>query len=430
MSIDINWEAATSGPDGDALAERIRSFIHDKFQQITLPRFIRSVEATAFDFGTVSPELEIRDICDPFSDFYEEDEDEEDLSDTSDEPLSQTSGRDTWHEDGSSTIDSRLRDETQSRRMSAHSRSDSVIFPPLRSPMMGDPLNPYFFPRSGTPGIPGGMSNLGYYYMPLSGLSGTQTPLNSVTRSPFSEGHDTLRDHPLFARSRSEVEVDSAQSRPSTSDTAPSGNSPHSLSDHDPHSHSRATQTNGQSMQEQVDASTSIPPQPDDVPPHRMRERKPDDLQVLCRVRYAGNIKISLTAQILLDYPMPSFVGLPLKLNITGVTFDGVAVVAYIRRRVHFCFLSPEDAYALLGPDEAMKNAEPQPRPSSSGSYSVKRRSDSLLRDIRVESEIGRKENGKQLLKNVGKVEKFVLEQVRRIFEEEFVYPSFWTFLV
>jgi hypothetical protein len=27
-------------------------------------------------------------------------------------------------------------------------------------------------------------------------------------------------------------------------------------------------------------------------------------------------------------------------------------------------------------------------------------------------------------------VERFVLEQVRRIFEEEFVYPSFWTFLV
>jgi len=27
-------------------------------------------------------------------------------------------------------------------------------------------------------------------------------------------------------------------------------------------------------------------------------------------------------------------------------------------------------------------------------------------------------------------VEKFVLEQVRRIFDDEFVYPSFWTILV
>jgi distribution and morphology protein 12 len=53
-----------------------------------------------------------------------------------------------------------------------------------------------------------------------------------------------------------------------------------------------------------------------------------------------------------------------------------------------------------------------------------------LLQEIRVESEIGRKEDGKQVLKNVGKVERFVLAQVRRIFEEELVFPSFWTFLV
>ena len=53
-----------------------------------------------------------------------------------------------------------------------------------------------------------------------------------------------------------------------------------------------------------------------------------------------------------------------------------------------------------------------------------------LLEEIRVESEIGQKEDGKQVLKNVGKVEKFVLDQVRRIFEDEFVFPSFWTFLV
>jgi distribution and morphology protein 12 len=148
-------------------------------------------------------------------------------------------------------------------------------------------------------------------------------------------------------------------------------------------------------------------------------------------VKYAGDIKLSLTAEILLDYPMPSFVGLPLKLNITGLTFDGVAVIAYIRRRVHFCFLSPEDANAWVGGDESGSG---EMRSRSSGDMVVpaspRRKPPSLLREIRVESEIGRKENGKQVLKNVGKVEKFVLEQVRRIFDEEFVYPSFWTFLV
>jgi distribution and morphology protein 12 len=115
---------------------------------------------------------------------------------------------------------------------------------------------------------------------------------------------------------------------------------------------------------------------------------------------------------------MPSFVGIPVKLNITGLSFDGVAVLAYIRKRAHFCFLSPEDAHAAIG---AEGNEE---------SHSSDMKMGGLLHEIKVESEIGQRENGKQVLKNVGKVEKFVLEQVRRIFEDEFVYPSFWTFLV
>jgi distribution and morphology protein 12 len=148
-----------------------------------------------------------------------------------------------------------------------------------------------------------------------------------------------------------------------------------------------------------------------------------EDLQTVFRVRYSGDVKLSLTAEILLDYPMPSFVGIPLKLNITGLSFDGVAVLAYIRKRAHFCFLSPEDAHAAVGPDD--DNGESDGH-SEIGSMKM----GGLLHEIKVESEIGKRENGKQVLKNVGKVEKFVLEQVRRIFEDEFVYPSFWTFLV
>src|SRR4051812_44709440 len=78
MSIDINWDTITGGADGSARAEAIRAFIHDRFQQVTLPRFIRSVHVHSFDFGSVRPEIEIKDICDPLPDFYEEDEDDPD----------------------------------------------------------------------------------------------------------------------------------------------------------------------------------------------------------------------------------------------------------------------------------------------------------------------------------------------------------------
>ena len=56
--------------------------------------------------------------------------------------------------------------------------------------------------------------------------------------------------------------------------------------------------------------------------------------------------------------------------------------------------------------------------------------SSSLCYDDTENEKMGGAESGRQVLKNVDKIEKFILEQVQRIFEDECVYPSFWTFLV
>lgn len=438
MSIDVNWERATSGPDGEALAERIRSFIHDKFQQVALPRFIRSVQVHSFDFGTVAPELEIKDFCDPFADFYEEDGDGE-ISD--EEQLSP----EEWHPGHPELHEHSFGEDTRTNPQ-YRLGTDNEQYPHIHSPF-GEHLNPPFLQRSGTPVIPGGTSNLGYHLM-LGGLSGTQTPLAAVAGgSPFANAwSDPSRDRtasrlnrPLSAADAqrlSEGDVDTGSpSRPSTANTVPSRPSvPHSGgSSSNNTSGDPATSTSSEhpgslhphQEEEHLDHPDA---QPQSLPP-RMRERRPEDFQVICRVKYAGDVKLCLTAEILLDYPMPSFVGLPLKLNITGLTFDGVAVLAYIRKRTHFCFLSPEDAEALIGPEQEEESSDGRPR-SSGGAAPAGRRVGGLLQEIRVDSEIGRKEDGKQVLKNVGKVERFVLEQVRRIFEEEFVFPSFWTFLI
>ncbi|KAJ5450431.1 Mitochondrial distribution and morphology protein 12 [Penicillium daleae] len=415
MSIEVDWARATSGPDGEALAERIRSFVHDKFQQVPLPRFIRSVQCHAFDFGTIGPDLEIKDFCEPFSDFYEEDDD--DTSATSEELIDeQWSGRNS---------DSTYDDDVP-YNLHHHPYPGEAFQPSaLRSPLpLGDHLNSHFLPRAGTPGIPGGTSTLGYHLMSLGGLSGTQTPLAAVAGgTPFGsswsdsgmgQGGQPRRPPALVAFITEQTQT----STPRTPRHGPghTGSGGSNRNSGDP------ADIPQPSTEPAIDPSAPIPP--------RMRERRPEDFQILCHAKYAGDVRLSLTAEILLDYPMPSFVGLPLKLNVTGITFDGVAVVAYIRKRIHFCFLSPEDADALLG-SEGQHQSSQQPgedgRPRSGGDQ---KRQGGLLQEIRVDSEIGRKEDGKQVLKNVGKVERFVLAQVRRIFEEELVYPSFWTFLI
>ncbi|KAL5364815.1 mitochondrial distribution and morphology protein 12 [Aspergillus floccosus] len=426
MSIEVDWKTATSGPDGEALAERIRSFIHDKFQQVALPRFIRSVQVHSFDFGTIPPDLEIKDFCEPFADFYEEDEDDE-TSEVSEELVSAHGNQ--WHRTHSELNEPTYRDEVTMNQPLRDPFHEGFHPSPLRSPM--EHLNPHFLPRAGTPGIPGGTSTIGYHLMSLGGLSGTQTPLAAVAGgTPFANGWTDPNMGPGnrgyasgpaagAMRQHRPEDIDSSNptSRPSTSSTLPS--------------HPSGSNRNSGDGSHPEDEHLENPAEPDH--PFRfpkMRERRPEDFQVMCRAKYAGDVRLSLTAEILLDYPMPSFVGLPLKLNITGVNFDGVAVVAYIRKRVNFCFLSAEDADALIGSDDQETRAKDDHPRSGLDTTTSPKRQGGLLQEIRVESEIGRKEDGKQVLKNVGKVERFVLAQVRRIFEEELVFPSFWTFLI
>ncbi|KAL8639861.1 MAG: hypothetical protein Q9228_003155 [Teloschistes exilis] len=361
MSIDIDWDGLTTGPEGIALAESIKNFIHEKFQQVQLPGFIRSVEVHSFDFGKECPVVELKDICDPLSEFYDAQEEDDD-----------TEEEDTTTGEVPDTLRKTVSKQSIPRPLPIDTR----------------------FSRSSTPGIPGGTSNLSYFHLPLSaGLSGTTTPLAAVALSAGSHlrQHSPVRPPPFHPNQLSPVQQfhPDPSSRPSTSDSyihPPSSKS------------SKHTQPN------------------------------PLDTQIVLHISYTGTVRLSITAEILLDYPMPSFVGIPLQLNITGLSFDGVALLAYLRKKAHFCFLTTEDAKTLVddgGHNTQGEDGKGQPTVGEDGQGIG-----GLLKEIRVESEIGRQEGGKQVLRNVGKVEKFVLEQVRRIFEEEFVWPSFWTFLI
>lgn len=447
MSITIDWASLTTGPSGLALADSIRDFIHDKFQQVALPRFIRSVHVHSFDFGDECPVVELKDISDPLPEFYENEEEEgedEDGEETEESP-SDASGE---GEDGEAAAAGGAieaapqRPQTQpspppaisTRHPALHLRSSGLPFPPPP-----DQISTPFLSRSNTttPGvpIPGGTSNLtSYFHLPLSaGFSGTQTPL---LLSPWGEQHQQRPPSPLRREQQghsgtpgfsSNYHVDMAGRHTMTGgeDSSVRHRRRRSQEYHD--NHDNTAPKKKERKQKPQSRGISPPPPP---PPPPLEDRS-QDLQTTLHISYSGTLSLSLTAEILLDYPMPSFVGIPLKLQITGLSFDGVALLAYLRHyssaaeaesqrmKVHFCFLGREDARAMVGEDG-----------DEGGGGEGEEGLGGLLREIRVESEIGRQEGGKQVLKNVGKVEKFVLEQVRRIFEDEFVWPSFWTFLV
>ncbi|KAG6003451.1 hypothetical protein E4U43_000919 [Claviceps pusilla] len=500
MSIDLNWETLTSGPDGDALAERIRSFIHDKFQTVPLPRFIRSVNVHGFDFGSTPPELDLKDITDPLPDFYDqvvaEDESDDEYESDSDGAAHHLAAQRARH--------AALAGSHKRRRP-----GDVAIGTALRSDLFGsghDLGSPFL--GASTAGILGG-PGLNYFQSHLG--TGTHTPLAAVAGAHLGNNnwmggldhsehhrhrhhhhhkqhnhhhhhqhhHGPSQDHRhRIPSSASSISVDNVSvsmdappplrekgsvstlaptslntSRPPTRDahltagsTVEEAAEEEEDDENDESEREKGGPGNGRDRRRhhrrQQDASTVA----EDTHPadHHCRESRVDDVQAVFRIRYAGDIRLQLAAEILLDYPMPCFVGIPLKLNITGLSFDGVGVLAKIRKRVHFCFLSPEDALAAVGSvddhnghddddgdgDGDGDEEDKKQRRTLGGKTAGGPRFGGLLQEIKVESEIGERDGGKQSLKNVGKVEKFVLEQVRRIFEEEFVYPSFWTFLV
>ncbi len=529
MSIDLNWEALTAGPDGQELAHRIRDFIHDKFQTVPLPRFIKSVTVHDFDFGSIAPELELKDITDPLPDFYEEDDED---GEGEDEESDEDGGGGAYAVDGEATADDRrLRDTTRRRHAYHRQGLSGSSYHTVTGLGVGGGATPV---RPAAPaGVPGGTANLLHHFhshLTPAGWSGTQTPLAAMAGAHLSgSGGGSMpaglyQDY--FYSAAAAAAAAASASHGQSHSRQPSHSSSISASDYrdglraaaagDPsllhpglrekHSVSTLAASGGASrpptregtregtkasaagatMAQQLLAGSAIEDDnssdggsgrrgdDDDgdndmdrtlllgqamagsgprggAGRQRLREPRAEDMQAVFWIRYAGDVKLLLIADILLDYPMPSFVGIPVRLSITGLTFDGVGVLAKIRKRVHFCFLSPEDALAAVGDEggegddededegggeDTMPNTPATPArgmntaPTTPRTSRAKTKIGGLLQEVRVESEIGQRESGKQSLKNVGKVERFVLEQVRRIFEEEFVYPSFWTFLV
>ena len=382
MSVEVNWETLTGGPDGAELAETIREFVHERFQQIPLPNLIRSVKVHAFDFGTTAPEIILKDICDPLPEFYDTDDESEDLGDA---------GHDN---DPPSHPHTTTRHQP---RANGESRRPSEL----------ELLNGATGPSLTRGAILGSAANFGYFHPAFSaGFSGTQTPLAAVAGAHFQHGAQSAEAHHHHSESFGSV------SPPSTA--TPASSRPMSR-DQSYFDSRRASAI--------LDGSGGQEPRIEQAG----HEPNPEDMQVVFHATYSGNVRLSMTAEVVLDFPMPSFVGIPLKLNITGVTFNGVGILAYIKKRAHLCFLSPEDAEALVGSEGAAMSPDSVTAPRSPEQAS---KVGGLLEEIKIESEMGETEEGKQVLKNVGKIEKFILEQVQRIFEEEFVYPSFWTFLV
>jgi distribution and morphology protein 12 len=118
---------------------------------------------------------------------------------------------------------------------------------------------------------------------------------------------------------------------------------------------------------------------------------QPMDVQLEVSVRYQGNIQIQISTSLIVNQPTPQFMILPLQLTLTRAHLQATLVLAYTHSKLHFC----------LGESE------------------------SILKDISIESAIG--DTDKQVLKNVGKIERFIVQQLQSFLQEFLMFPNYHT---
>ncbi|CAG8445247.1 4965_t:CDS:2 [Diversispora eburnea] len=67
------------------------------------------------------------------------------------------------------------------------------------------------------------------------------------------------------------------------------------------------------------------------------------DAQLHISIDYKGDMRMVITTELYMNYPSMMFMSLPIRLTITGFEFSATAVIAYLKRRINFCFLEPKN---------------------------------------------------------------------------------------
>jgi distribution and morphology protein 12 len=395
MSIDLEWDKLD-----ESLSSRLVDVLNRQLANTTRPSFIGPIEVSSLDFGSIAPDIDLVDLRDIYRDFLEDDEDSVDNLDPKKE--TELGGQDPDE------------DFEWISRKAAVGRGEELFHDGYygRQPFVQRGPTDMF---ASTPSL----HSVGMKTMNLPGLA--------TFRSGYS---------PAWATSSLDPRIPLAQRYP-LSFTPPPSAIP-----------SRAPPS----------PPSSTPPEPPLAvsPPalegtgentHSAPPNNQPNLQMHFHIAWHSDLRITLTTSLLINYPSPMFMSLPIKLSVTGLLFNGEVAVAYegSRRRIHICVLDDLDPY---GP------AKRSPAPDTSSlSNSTKRHSGSsstfhegdedslqghrtkplpvgqrLLPSIYIESEIGQAD--KHVLKNVSRVEKFIQDVIRKTVEEELVFPNFHTLVM
>ncbi|KAI9635523.1 putative mitochondrion organization and biogenesis-related protein [Dioszegia hungarica] len=425
MSLDIDWSLLTSPcASSSSLSSNLITKLNAHLASTSRPSFIGPISIAAFDFGSAGPSVEIRDVRDVWRAFDEGDEDDDEGDAEGD---GYTDGEGAWNGRGTreqsfdsyesdlykaggrprrgSRLDGEIEEEEEEYEMLSPTREEGED--EYYDDEMDENVSVYsgMSPRYGVAAVGVGMG------FGLGGGGGGGGGGPSSARLGRRQSYTPQRQHRPFPTSRS-------ISQSLFSPPLPQSSRPLPKQKYRPN---RSAATHQQHLHTPPD---SLPPSPPARMPGGPRPTSADSassgvpsLQLHVHIAHASDITLTLLTSLQVNYPSSLFMSLPLKLCVTGLTIDADLVLAYAnsggndgpagrkrsggeKGKVHICIT-----------DEDPSSAVP-----------VGQR---IIPNVQIESEIG--DGDVHVLRNVGKVERFIVEALRKTVVDELVFPNFHT---
>ena len=389
MSVDLDWNQLTP------LSASLVNTLNRLLSTTQRPSFIGPITINSFDFGHVPPEVDLVDIQNIYRDFLE---------------------------DGDVEITT---DSKESASMSPPAKEEEEDYEWVSRRGMGKAFT---------------ADTLNYHYLPPHIRYGAGPASGSVK---LAEGAPVRRvlDESLSPGGYGPG-VGTTTSDPN--ETSASFEAPESVSNADRRERKflyggkgedESTRSRSSSSQREPPSPVPEPEKPLPPPAQNMGE----DIQLHFKIHHESDLRINLTTSLLINYPSPLFMSLPMTLTVVGIVFNGEVVVAYeaSKRRIHLCILDDQDPYGLKSssrpaPPSAEGATSPLPPSNSYGYMSPPTTREPagqrLLPSIFIESEIGQAD--KHVLRNVSRLERFIQDMIRKTLEEELVWPNFHTILL
>ncbi|EJT99874.1 hypothetical protein DACRYDRAFT_81473 [Dacryopinax primogenitus] len=146
-------------------------------------------------------------------------------------------------------------------------------------------------------------------------------------------------------------------------------------------------------------------------------------LQLHFHLAYHSDLRLTMTTSLLINYPSPLFLSLPIKLHLTSMQLNAEVIIAFDsmmgKRRLHFCLVEESDP-SMMHPSPSAEHLGALPTPEKPPPVGMR-----MLPQIVIESEIG--DADKHALKNVSRVERFIQDAIRNLIVDELVFPNFQT---